>query len=45
MHSLRIREGGMREPHWHPITAEMGYAKRGSALVTVMGPGGDLDTW
>jgi hypothetical protein len=25
MYSLRIREDGMREPHWHPITAEMGY--------------------
>ncbi|MDT5054230.1 MAG: oxalate decarboxylase [Mycobacterium sp.] len=24
MYSLRIREEGMREPHWHPITAEMG---------------------
>ena len=21
MYSLRIREEGMREPHWHPITA------------------------
>ena len=24
MYSLRVREDGMREPHWHPITAEMG---------------------
>ena len=24
MYSLRIREDGMREPHWHPITAESG---------------------
>ncbi len=24
MYSLRIREDGMREPHWHPVTAEMG---------------------
>jgi oxalate decarboxylase len=29
MYSLRIREDGMREPHWHPITAEMGYVHRG----------------
>jgi oxalate decarboxylase/phosphoglucose isomerase-like protein (cupin superfamily) len=27
MYSLRIREEGMREPHWHPITAEMGYVR------------------
>lgn len=45
MYSLRIREDGMREPHWHPITAEMGYVKSGSARMTVMGPDGSLDTW
>lgn len=45
MYSLRIREDGMREPHWHPITAEMGYMHRGSARMTVMDPDGSLDTW
>jgi len=45
MYSLRIREDGMREPHWHPITAEMGYVRSGSARMTVMGPDGNLDTW
>jgi oxalate decarboxylase len=45
MYSLRIREDGMREPHWHPITAELGYVNRGGARMTVMGPGGNLDTW
>jgi oxalate decarboxylase len=45
MYSLRIREDGMREPHWHPITAEMGYVHRGSARMTVMGPDGKVDTW
>lgn len=45
MYSLRIREDGMREPHWHPITAEMGYVHRGSARMTVMDPDGSLDTW
>src|SRR4051812_28327670 len=45
MYSLRIREDGMREPHWHPITAEMGYAHTGSARMTVMDPDGTLDTW
>jgi oxalate decarboxylase len=45
MYSLRIREDGMREPHWHPVTAEMGYVESGSARMTVMDPDGTLDTW
>jgi len=27
MYSLRIREDGMREPHWHPVTAEWATSK------------------
>ncbi len=45
MYSLRIRDDRMREPHWHPITAEMGYVNRGAARMTVMDPEGSLDTW
>lgn len=45
MYSLRIREDGMREPHWHPVTAEMGYVNRGAARMTVMNANGDLDSW
>ncbi|MET9492919.1 cupin domain-containing protein [Nocardia sp. NPDC006630] len=45
MYSLRIREDGMREPHWHPVTAEMGYVHRGSARMTIMDPDGTLDTY
>jgi oxalate decarboxylase len=45
MYSLRIREDGMREPHWHPVTAEMGYVQKGSARMTVMDPDGTIDTW
>jgi Cupin len=45
MYSLRIREDGMREPHRHPITAEMGYVHSGSGRMTVMDPDGTLDTW
>ncbi len=45
MYSLRIREDGMREPHWHPVTAEMGYVQRGSGRMTVLDPDGTLDTW
>ncbi|MFI7190129.1 cupin domain-containing protein [Nocardia nova] len=45
MYSLRIREDGMREPHWHPITAEMGYVHKGAARMTVLDPDGTIDTW
>jgi oxalate decarboxylase len=45
MYSLRMREDGMREPHWHPVTAEMGYVHKGSARMTIMNPDGALDTY
>ncbi len=45
MYSLRVPEDGMREPHWHPVTAEMGYVHHGAARMTVMNPDGTLDTW
>ncbi|KAK9764602.1 hypothetical protein K7432_007752 [Basidiobolus ranarum] len=45
MYSVRVTDKGMREPHWHPTTAEMGYVAQGSARMTVMNPGGDLDTY
>lgn len=43
MYSLRIRESGMREPHWHPVTAELGYVHRGHARMRVLDPDGSLD--
>ena len=45
MYSLRITTEGMREPHWHPETAEMGYVHRGRARMTVQEPGGSTDTY
>ncbi|BBY67219.1 cupin domain-containing protein [Mycolicibacterium helvum] len=45
MYSLRVTESGMREPHWHPVTAEMGYVRYGDARMTIMNPDGTLDTW
>ncbi|MFE3987355.1 cupin domain-containing protein [Nocardia tengchongensis] len=45
MYSLRVSEDGMREPHWHPVTAEMGYVHKGSARMTIMNPDGALDTY
>lgn len=45
MYSLRVAESVMREPHWHPVTAEMGYVQQGEARMTIMNPDGTLDTW
>jgi oxalate decarboxylase len=45
MYSVRVSTDGMREPHWHPETAEMGYVQAGQARMTMMNPDGALHTW
>jgi oxalate decarboxylase len=45
MYSLRISENGMREPHWHPDTIEVGYVHKGRARMSVLDPSGSLSTW
>ena len=35
----------MREPHWHPETAEMGYVVAGQARMTILDPDGSTDTY
>lgn len=45
MYSLTVAATGMREPHWHPITGELGYVQRGHARMTVLDPDGSLDTY
>jgi len=45
MYALRLTPDGMREPHWHPGTAEMGYVLAGRARMTVLDPDGTTDTW
>lgn len=45
MYSLQIKENGMREPHWHPVTAEMGYVAAGHARMRVLDPDGTLDEY
>lgn len=45
MYSVRITGNGMREPHWHPQTAEMGYVRQGQARMTVLSPGAKADTY
>ena len=45
MYSLRIAGTGMREPHWHPVTAELGYVRTGRARMTVRSADGSVDTY
>ena len=45
MYSLRIATSGMREPHWHPDTAELGYVDKGKARMSILDPDGSVDTY
>ena len=45
MFSVTITQQGMREPHWHPETAEMGYVVAGRARMTILDPDGGTDTY
>lgn len=45
MYSLRISDEGMREAHWHPFTAEMGYVAKGRGRMTILDPDGQWDTY
>lgn len=45
MYSLRMQGTGMREPHWHPETAELGFVHTGRARMTVQSPGGSSETY
>lgn len=43
--SLSLKKNGVREPHWHPNAAELNYLIRGSARITLLSPGGNVDTF
>ncbi|HTZ87249.1 MAG TPA: cupin domain-containing protein [Solirubrobacteraceae bacterium] len=45
MYSLWIKGDGMREPHWHPETGELGYVLTGRARMTVRSADGTTDTY
>ena len=45
MYSLRLHGIGMREPHWHPETAELGYVLAGHARMTVQSPDSSFETY
>jgi oxalate decarboxylase len=45
LYSLRITTQGMREPHWHPETAELGYVHSGRGRMTILNPAGETETY
>jgi oxalate decarboxylase len=44
MYSLRMTGSAVREPHWHPNAAELNYVIEGSVRLTIVSPGGDVET-
>lgn len=45
LYSLQLTGKGMREPHWHPETAEMGYVAEGKGRMSILSPSGEVDTY
>lgn len=45
LYSLCLTDRGMREPHWHPETGEMGYVDAGHGRMTILNPEGKKDTY
>ncbi len=42
---LRFKQGAVYEPHWHPNAAELDYVIEGRARMTILRPGGSVDTF
>lgn len=45
LYYLELTGGGMREPHWHPETAEMGFVTKGKGRMSIQSPDGGVDTY
>lgn len=45
VYSLQLTNKGMREPHWHPETAELGYVQSGKGRMSILSPNGAVDTY
>lgn len=42
---LQEKPGALREPHWHPNVAELGYYVQGSAQIAVIAPNEERETF
>lgn len=45
MYSVQLEPKGAREPHWHPNANELNYLISGTARITLLAPGGNVDTF
>jgi oxalate decarboxylase len=45
VYRLILTNQGMREPHWHPKTAELGYVEEGMGRMSILSPSGKVDTY
>jgi oxalate decarboxylase len=45
VYSVALEKNGVREPHWHPNAHELNYLISGSARITLLSPGGAVDTF
>jgi oxalate decarboxylase len=45
LYALSLSGVGMREPHWHPTTAELGYIREGKGRMSILDPNGTVDTY
>ncbi|MDR3623685.1 MAG: cupin domain-containing protein [Chlamydiales bacterium] len=45
VYSLILTGIGMREPHWHPETAELGYVHQGRGRMSILSPDGTIDSY
>jgi len=42
---LKLKPGGLREPHWHPNCWELDYVVSGTVQMTIVSPTGPVDTF
>ncbi|MDP1880483.1 MAG: cupin domain-containing protein [Parachlamydiaceae bacterium] len=45
LYLLQLNSKGIREPHWHPNAHELNIVLKGSAKITLLSPGGAIDTF
>lgn len=45
LYALTLTGSGMREPHWHPETQELGFVKKGRGRMSILDPTGAVDTY
>jgi oxalate decarboxylase len=45
LYSLKLTGTGMREPHWHPETAELGYVAQGKGRMSILSPERKIDSY